>query len=101
VARTPLNAHLDAPNFAETYQVRWRLKALLIERGIVNNRKKPNLTECARRTGVQWNTLERASNNRVKGVDFDTLLRLSVGLRCSINELFEIVERDEKDAPQS
>jgi DNA-binding Xre family transcriptional regulator len=95
------DAHLEAPDYTKNYKIRLRLSELLVERGItkvVKGEVQPNLTEAARLTGVHWNTLERAANGRVGNLTNDNLLRLCLGLKASPNDIYEIVERDEKDA---
>jgi DNA-binding Xre family transcriptional regulator len=53
--------------------------------------------EVSRRTGIFVTVVTRLAKNDTRGIEFDTLLRLCVGLGVTPNALFEIDVRSEED----
>ena len=45
-------------------------------------------------SGISYQTLLRLKSTKAKQIDFDTMLRLMLVLRCDANALFEMVEKD-------
>lgn len=68
---------------AEGYVIRFRLDAVLAERGIPSHRQAAGIT------GIHHNTLNRLAKD-AKQVDLKTLLRLCLSLKASPNDFFEI-----------
>ncbi len=66
--------------------VRFRLHILMAEKGPGRPYK---ISEIARRTGLQPNTVSGIYNNRARRIDLDTVDTLCEALDCSPGDLFE------------
>lgn len=86
-------ASLEAPDYTKDYVLRVRLAEIMQDRGI------DSYAEVSRRTGIFVTVVTRLAKGETRGIEFDTLMRLCIGLGVTPNALFEIDVRSEDDAP--
>lgn len=82
----------SAPDFTTDYVCRCRLADIMKERNI------ETYAEVSNRTGIFVTVVRKLAQRKTKGIDFDTITRLCLGLGVTPSQLFEIDARNEKDA---
>lgn len=75
---------------SDDFVIRCTIDKVLAARGITSRRQAWRHIP-----GIGKNTIQTLADGTVKGVDFKTLLRICVSLRCSFNDLFEIVAKED------
>jgi len=66
------------------FKLKCRLGELLDEKGFRSQ------YEASVACGIHKNVIHRLVTHKTAGIDFDTMLRLCIGLKCTPNELFVI-----------
>jgi putative transcriptional regulator len=75
-------------------RIKFRIEEIL-------RKREQSLYWLSRTTGVSYTTLWRLTKDRSLGVNFATLEKLCVALRCGPGELMELEAGDKKEKPKT
>jgi len=77
----------------DEHRIKFRIEEIL-------RKREQSLYWLSRTTGVSYTTLWRLTKDRSLGVNFATLEKLCVALRCGPGELMELESGDTKEKPK-
>lgn len=57
----------------------------------IAGRKRMNIAEISRLTGIGYSVIQRLYNDQVKSVELETINKLCLALECTPNDLLEFI----------